>query len=269
MKIKNVKGSLKISVVTISYNQKDFLEECILSVLKQDYQNIEYIIVDAGSTDGSRELINKYKDNFSEIIFEKDDGPADGLNKGFGFCTGDVLTYLNADDRFMNNSFKFVNEFFSNNPSVDVLNGAIRIIDKFGDASFRKRISDEFELKKYAARICTIGQQATFFRMEAFKKANGFNPDNRIAWDGELLVDMALTGANFKAVNKLLGDFRIYSESITGSNRHYQSWLDDHERISNKIKSNGVKVYKNKEAAIHRVLYKVNFLRHIMYYLVR
>ena len=78
----------KISIVTISYNQVKYLEECIISVLNQNYENLEYIIVDAGSTDGSRELINSYKSSFSKIILEKDRGPADGLNKGFRMQLG-------------------------------------------------------------------------------------------------------------------------------------------------------------------------------------
>ncbi len=78
---------MKVSVVTISYNQAEFLEQCIRSVIEQDYDDIEYIVVDPGSTDGSRDIIEKYHDYIDHIIFEPDCGPADGLNKGFAHAT--------------------------------------------------------------------------------------------------------------------------------------------------------------------------------------
>ena len=80
----NLAMSLKFSIVTISFNQARFLEQAILSVISQDYLNIQYIVVDPGSTDGSRDIIEKYHNHIDKIIFEPDNGPADGLNKGFG-----------------------------------------------------------------------------------------------------------------------------------------------------------------------------------------
>jgi len=89
---------MKFSIVTISYNQAQFLEKAILSVLNQEGVGLEYIVVDPGSTDGSREIIERYRDRFGHVVFEKDHGPADGLNKGFQYATGDVYGYLNSDD---------------------------------------------------------------------------------------------------------------------------------------------------------------------------
>lgn len=91
----------RISVVTVSYNQRDYLEQCLLSVLEQHYPNLEYIVVDAGSTDGSLELLREYqkRDNcFARLIIEPDNGQSDGLNKGFGYATGEILTWVNSDD---------------------------------------------------------------------------------------------------------------------------------------------------------------------------
>ena len=86
---------MKISVVTISYNQAGYLKQCIDSVLNQDYPDIEYIIVDPGSTDGSREIIESYGDRVIKI-FEPDTGPANGLNKGFHRATGDIFYFIKA-----------------------------------------------------------------------------------------------------------------------------------------------------------------------------
>ena len=103
---------MKISVITISYNQSQFLERAILSVLNQEYENLEYIIVDPGSTDGSRDIIAKYKSSFSHIVFEPDQGAADGLNKGFSLASGDIFGFLNSDDMLLPRSLSEVSNFF-------------------------------------------------------------------------------------------------------------------------------------------------------------
>lgn len=91
---------MKFSIVTISFNQREFLERTINSVIGQDGVEIEYIIVDPGSTDGSRDIIERYRPYFAHVILEKDAGPADGLNKGFAVATGEIYGYLNSDDMF-------------------------------------------------------------------------------------------------------------------------------------------------------------------------
>ena len=90
---------MKFSIVTISFNQASYLEQAIRSVLGQDYADIEYIVVDAGSTDGSREIIEHYSGQIDKIIFEEDNGSADGLNKGFARATGDVYSFIEANVR--------------------------------------------------------------------------------------------------------------------------------------------------------------------------
>jgi glycosyltransferase involved in cell wall biosynthesis len=86
----------KVSIVTISYNQCAFLERAIQSVLAQNYPEVEYIVVDPGSTDGSRDIIERYRSRISKLILEPDKGPVDGLNKGFSVATGEIYGYLNA-----------------------------------------------------------------------------------------------------------------------------------------------------------------------------
>lgn len=259
----------RISIVTISFNQAAFLEECLRSVVTQDAADVEHIVVDPGSTDGSRDILGRFADRVGTRILEPDRGPADGLNKGFAAATGEVFGYINADDRLAPGALAFVRRFFAAHPDVDVLCGAIRIIDREGRASIRGRTADRFDLARYAAGICTVGQQGTFFRRSAFERAGGFNPDNRITWDGELLVDMALSGARFATVRKVLGDFRIYAESITGSNKHRARARKEHERVAAKIRAREVAVYPPLERGLRRALYKVNVMRHFGYLLAR
>lgn len=258
-----------ISIVTISFNQAPYLGECLRSVHEQRGPGVEYIVVDPGSTDGSRDLIAAHSDGIDRALLEPDDGPADGLNRGFAEATGEIFGYINADDRLAPGALAFVRAYFATHPDVDVLCGAIRIIDRDGRAASRARTADRFDLKRYAAGVCTVGQQGTFFRASAFRDAGGFNRANRINWDGELLVDLALAGARFETVDRVLGDFRIYTESITGSNKHYHRLLAEHDRIARKIAGREIVLYTPAQTRIHRWLYRFNPSRHARYLLVR
>jgi glycosyltransferase involved in cell wall biosynthesis len=257
--------SSRISIVTISYNQAAFLEECIRSVIDQDASDVEYIVVDPGSTDGSREIIDRYRDRIDCVVLEPDAGPADGLNKGFARATGDIFGYINADDRYLPGALRYVQRYFASESSVDVLTGAIRIIDGEGRPSPRKRTADRFDPTRYAAGLCMIGQQATFFRREAFFKAGGFNRANRVAWDGELLVDMALAGTRFEPVAKVLGDWRLYGANITGSADFQKNLKLYFSQMKNKLAARSVPVYSPVQERIASVLYKFNVARHLRY----
>ena len=105
---------MKISIVTISYNQEKYLRECIESILNQKDCELEYIVVDPGSTDGSRELIESYGDRILHV-FERDNGPADGLNKGFAKATGDIYGFINSDDYLLPQALHHISQFFLQN----------------------------------------------------------------------------------------------------------------------------------------------------------
>ena len=256
---------MKIGIVTISYNQANYLAEAIESVLVSDPERLEYVVVDAGSTDGSREIIERYRRRFDRMIFEPDEGPPDGLNKGFAATTADVFGYLNSDDRFAPGALDYVLRYFERRPEIDVLCGAIRIIDEAGQPSLRRRIPDRVDLRRYAYETCFFWQQATFFRREAFLKTAGFNVASKTAWDGELVVDMALAGCRFAYTNKLLGDFRIYSDSITGSRRLTEAMHDDRAHMREKILRAGVPRASRLEVRVMKALYKFNLRRHWSY----
>lgn len=258
-----------LSIVTISYNQAEYLQECIDSVVDGHECELQYIVVDPGSEDGSRELLEENRYKINDVVLEPDDGPADGLNNGFAKARGDIFGYINADDRFVPGALDYVAAYFDAHPDVDVICGAIRIIDEQGKPSLRKRTSDRFCLADYLAGICTVGQQATFFRRSAFIAAGGFNKDNRITWDGELLVDMALAGCRFESIFKVLGDFRIYPESITGSNKFRDKQQQEFARFKREARARGLHVYTDKVQCVRRLLYKLNIFRHLGYLIVR
>lgn len=221
----------RISIVTISFNQARYLGEAIASVLDQGYDNLDYIVVDPGSTDGSRAIIESYGDRLT-AVFEPDKGPADGLNRGFARATGDIYGYINADDRLLPGALARVAAHFAD-PGIDVICGNGVLLD--GDGTEVRRIySSRFSLAAFAHGAMTFVQQANFFTAAAFARAKGFNAANRTCWDAELLVDLALTGSRIVNVPDQLGAFRLYAETITGSGRLAEATRRDFQRISEK-----------------------------------
>lgn len=220
---------MSFSIVTISYNQGRFLEQAIRSVLEQDYEDVEYIVVDAGSTDGSREIIEKYRHRIAAAILEPDRGPADGLNKGFARARGAIFGYLNADDYLLPGALRRVARCFRE-PSIEVAVGHCIVVDEHGGRR-RYSYSDRFDLTAYAYGQSQVMQPSTFFRGALFRKVGGFNPQNPVSWDGELLVRFGLANARFGTMDDMLSAFRIYPGSLTGSGRLLEAMLREHRRL--------------------------------------
>src|SRR6266540_1724223 len=122
----------KVSIITPSFNQGQFLEESIRSVLEQDYPSIEYIIVDGGSRDNSVEIIQKYQHRLTWWVSEKDKGHADALNKGFSHATGEILAWLNSDDIYFPDAVLEAVSVIKAHPHVGMVYGAAELIDDSG-----------------------------------------------------------------------------------------------------------------------------------------
>jgi glycosyltransferase involved in cell wall biosynthesis len=223
-----------ISIVTISFNQAPFLGAAIDSILGQDYPTLDYIVVDPGSTDGSRDIIASYGDRISRALLDPDKGPADGLNNGFAAARGDIFGYINADDLLLPGALACVAGHFAA-PATDVILGNGVMIDAAG-AHLRNVRSSRFSRTAFAHGAMTFLQQGNFFRAEAFRRIGGFNVANRTCWDAELLIDMACAGAKIVNVPDRLGAFRFYSTSITGSGRLADATRDDLARIAVKAR---------------------------------
>lgn len=207
---------MKISIVTLSFNQEAFLETAIRSVIDQQGVDLDYILVDPGSSDGSRAIIERYRNRISDMVFERDGGPADGLNRGFARAKGDIYGFLNADDILKPGALKEIARAFKSHPEADVISANGHLIDAHGDP-VRRIYSDRFSLWRYLYGGSILLQQSTFFRASAFKAAGGFNVDNRTCWDGELWLDMALAGKTFHRVHGFWSGFRIHDQSMTAS----------------------------------------------------
>jgi glycosyltransferase involved in cell wall biosynthesis len=246
---------MKVSIVTISYNQAKFLEEAILSVLEQDYNDVEYIVVDPGSTDGSREIIERYRSRISAVIFDPDNGPADGLNKGFDVATGGVYGFLNADDVLERGALSDVVRFYELFPSVDVVSGNSWIIDVNG-VKKRRFYSDHFSIWMAVRQFSLLSQASTFFKSEIYTRVCGFNIKNRIAWDGELFLDMALSGAKFSCVNKFWSKFRVHEEGITGSGKLHQLYEEYRQYIFRRIVGRDIRMSDKMLMVFARIIRK-------------
>jgi glycosyltransferase involved in cell wall biosynthesis len=225
---------MKVSIVTISYNQCEFLERAILSVLTQDYPAIEYIVVDPGSTDGSLDIIERYRSRISRVVLEPDNGPVDGLNKGFSLATGEIFGYLNADDELLPGTLRKVMQAFGARPKAEVIYGHGYKVDADG-AIIRSIRSAPFSAWRYAYGESVAIQQSTFFRREAFLDVGGFNVANRTCWDGELMVRFAQKKKKFELINDYWSLFRIHGTSISGTGRLEDLFRKDEARIFQEI----------------------------------
>jgi glycosyltransferase involved in cell wall biosynthesis len=222
--------AIRISIVTVSFNQIAYLRDAIESVLQQKYPWLEYIIVDPGSNDGSRDLIESYRDRLARIIFERDQGAADGLNKGFSFATGHVFGFLNSDDILLPGSLRRIADCFGQHPEFDIVFGNGYKLDRNG-RKVRHIQARGYTLHRYFHGGARWLQQSTFFRHQIFARSSGFNLFNRTCWDGELFVNMAKLGARVGYIDADLGGFRIHDESISGSGRSAAAHRQDCKRM--------------------------------------
>jgi glycosyltransferase involved in cell wall biosynthesis len=265
---------MKFSIVTISFNQNRFLQETIDSIRVSPPHEVQYVIVDPGSTDGSRQRIENHRPRFHRVIFEQDGGPADGLNKGFAACDGDIYAYVNADDTLLPGALDLVARHFERNPETDVLFGAVKMVDAQGKPVLRGRTPDRFDLRRYADGLCFVWNPSTFIRREAFLKTGGFRVENNVHWDGELAVDLALTGAKMAYTNTSLGTYRLHDESMTvaihrpGDSFGEKSY-GQRMRVRERIQHAGVQLYSPAWRQLLKLTYTFNPARHLRYILAQ
>lgn len=201
----------KISIVTPSYNQGEFIEETIRSILLQNYPNLEYIIIDGGSTDKSVEIIKKYEQWITYWISEKDDGQAHAINKGLENCTGDIFNWINSDDSLTDGALKIIAQKISN---YDALAGAVINFD-----STRKVLVQSANLspkKMLRGDFSTIYQQpGTWLRIENLKKIGKLDESYHFCFDWLMTINYVNNYQNIKYVTDVLANFRLHNNSKT------------------------------------------------------
>lgn len=203
-----------VSIVTPSYNQAPFLEETILSVLSQEYPNLEYVIVDGGSSDGSLEIIQKYAHRLSWWVSEKDQGQTDAINKGFARARGDILAWLNSDDLYEPEAVREAVSFLQAHPEVGMVYGDAKLIDETGRqiGLFPARQTD---YQRLLDGYVHIPQQAAFFRGELWRRVAPLDTSFYFAMDYDLWVRLAKV-APLCYQPRLWASFRLHASGKTG-----------------------------------------------------
>ncbi len=212
-----IKGFPKISIVMPSFNQVDFIERSILSVLNQQYPNLQFIIIDGGSTDGTLDVIEKYAVHIDYWISEKDKGQSDALNKGFKCADGEIFGWLNSDDLYLPNAFFCAVSALSNHQDKSVVFGDWLSIDE-QDITIDINHAFDFSLNHFKYEGFHINAQSMFWRSDVHKKFEGFDVDLHNTMDYQMILDFGhvLGDASFLRVSKLLGAFRRYEGQKTG-----------------------------------------------------
>ena len=166
----------RVSIITPSFNQAQFLEQTICSVLSQNYPNLEYWVIDGGSTDGSLEIIHKYAGQLAGWVSEPDRGQAEGINKGLARATGEVVAWLNSDDLYYRGAIEAAVDTLSTNPRASFVFSDVESIDEAGQPFHRMRYGHWGLADLMRFRI--IGQPAVFIR-RTFLAQTGLLGENR------------------------------------------------------------------------------------------
>jgi len=227
----NLKILPRISIITPSYNQGQYLEETIRSVLLQNYPNLEYIIIDGGSTDNSVEIIKKYGKWIKYWISEKDSGQSEAINKGLAECTGELFNWINSDDYYDRNCFQKLVENYD--PSVtDIIAGDYRFFYEGEDRYKTVKLKLRDTIAETIALV-HVHQPSTFMKLDLVKETGGLNTKLHFIMDQEMWIKyLFIYGQErIKILNEELAYFRFHLGSKTSNN----NFLDEHINVFNSI----------------------------------
>jgi len=233
----------KISVVIPSFNKVRFIKKTLDSILDQKYQNLEIIIQDGSSTDGTLEIIKSYQNKYQKIIkleSKKDNGQLDAINTGFKKATGEILTFINADDVYDGNAFEVVSGHFLENPKSLWFAGKGLVIDEDGVeiaklATWYKNLLFFINSKLLLLITNYLMQPSVFITREAYKKYGPFTGTSNFVMEYEMWLKLARLKMP-RLINKNLTKFRI--EANTKTKRMSKKLLEEDERIIKKFTNN-------------------------------
>lgn len=239
----------KISIITPSYNQAKYLEETILSVIEQHYPNLEYIIIDGGSNDGSVEIIKKYEKYITYWISEPDNGMYDAIMKGIKKSTGEIMAWINSDDMYHPKALFTVSEIFNSFPDINWLTGHTTVFDEMGRTvnayNSRKFTKYDFYIYDYGY----IQQESTFWRRSLWEKSGeSLNLKLKYAADFALWLKF-FEVEKLYVVDALIGGFRMRSQN--------QISLDFRKEYIFEVENEISKVLINKKDKLKLITYKI------------
>jgi glycosyltransferase involved in cell wall biosynthesis len=216
--------SNSFSVLTPSYNQGRFIRATIESVLSQQIPDLQYLVMDGGSTDETVAILKEYGDRLA-FVSERDEGTADAVNKGLALCQGELIGWLNSDDIYYPQALHRVGELFAAYPKIDVIYGRARHIDEHG------MVIDEYPTAEWSFEAlvehCIISQPAAFFRRRVVEKYGSLAQAHKYCVDYEFWIRLARKGARFMFVPEYFAATRLHDQAKTVASR-----LQCHEDIN-------------------------------------
>ena len=248
-----------VTIVTPSYNQADYLERTILSVLNQDYPRIEYIVIDGGSTDGSIDIIKRYENRIAFWISEPDNGQSHAINKGFKHATGEIFNWLNSDDILMPSATSIAVHYLTTYPQYGMVYGDRLVVDQ------HDQILACIELPSFSRFLYKFGgflpQETSFFRRELWRQANGLDEDLHISMDRDLWLKFMKVGRLYH-IPFVLGNWREHASAKSclsfGACRTSDNGHQEKKQVEAKHMG---RIYHS--AALRRAAHKVDKLRAI------
>lgn len=226
----------KISIITPSFNQGDFIEETINSVINQAYSNIEYIIIDGGSSDHTLEIIQKYEGKITTWVSEKDSGQSNAINKGFKLATGEIVTWLGSDDLFLNGALEKVCQVFKENPNVNLVHGNTELL-LAKERRVKQHISAEGYPYKYLSGM-SFSQPSSFFRRSALEMVGYLNETLHYGMDYDLMIRLYDRG-EVARINDFLSVYRLHenSKSSMAKVKFAEEWAEIFSKIAYSVNS--------------------------------
>ncbi len=220
-------GEVKISLITITFNSEKTLERTIKSIINQEYGNLEYIIVDGGSTDGTIEIIKKYENSVSKWISEPDEGISNAFNKGIQMATGEIVGIINSDDGLLPGALEAVADAYDE--ATDIYRGNVLLWKEDSDTKVIEVPSMHFTF----SGLDHISHQSTFVARKAYERFGGYDEKCRYVMDYDLLLRFERSGAVFKHIDKTLAFYTLGGLTFT-------SWTKQrNEEVEYVIRKNG------------------------------
>ena len=222
----------RITVVTPSFNQASYLEDTIRSVLGQEYPNLEYIIVDGGSSDGSADIITKYEHRLAYSVSEPDDGQAHAINKGFSKATGDILAWLNSDDMYLPGTLAHVAATLDAR-RAELLFGNCLYFKEGSTLAFGSNVRWGHEAQDLRL-VDYIIQPSSFWTREAWLRTGPLDQSLEFGLDWEWFIRATKTGVDFHPDDKVLAMYRIHAAHKTGAggDRRWKELASIHGRYA-------------------------------------
>jgi len=215
-----INTNYRVSIITVVYNGVNTIEQTIQSVMKQTYNNIEYIVIDGGSTDGTQQIIEKYVDNISYYISEKDDGLYYAMNKGIEMAAGDIVGIINADDWYVDDAVESMVSFFEQN-DVELAYGKILMVLE----NNKEKVYENMQLESIWYQM-PVPHPSVFVKKDLYNKLGGFDVNYRLASDYELMLRFYTKQIKFGYVDKVIAYFRAGGLSGTRKKEMYKEVYD-------------------------------------------